>query len=138
VSVGSYYNAGAGTLKIAAAIPGDTTLDGQVAASDLNTVLKNLGQPITPGLNWQSGDFAYADQVDASDLNAVLQHLGGSLPAAVVGRGGVGGGVQFDAAVGVPQAGVAAVPEPGTLALLAAGLAVAGIAAVRRRAKIAG
>ena len=132
VSVGSYYNSASKTLKIAAALPGDALLTGQVTAADINIVLENLGGKITPGLNWQSGDFAYVGQVTASDLNIVLENLGANLPAAV----------QSDADVAVPRAsaagGPAAVPEPGTLALLVAGLALAGIVAVGRRPNRAG
>ncbi len=131
-SVGEYYNSSAHTLKIAAAIPGDCNLAGQVTGTDLNIVESHLGASITAGENWQSGDFAYAGQVTGADLNIVESHLGASFPAVEVG-----GPVQLNA--GALQAvSVEAVPEPGTLALLAAGLAVAGIAAVCRRAKIAG
>ncbi len=46
-SVGEYYSSTAQTLKIAAAIPGDCVLSGQVTASDLNTVEAHLGASIT-------------------------------------------------------------------------------------------
>ncbi len=88
-----------------------------------------MGRPLPAGENWQSGDFTYSGQVTAADLNAVEQHLGASFPSEET----VGGPIS-----GSGGGGAAPVPEPGTLALLAAGLAVAGIAAVRRRAKHAG
>jgi hypothetical protein len=77
-------------------LPGDANSDGSVDGSDLNTVLSNYGT--TSGANWATGDFNGDGSVDGSDLNTVLSNYGTSSHA------------------------TAAVPEPSTLLLAAAGL----------------
>ena len=74
---------------------GDTNLDGSVNGTDLNTVLSNYNQ----AGGWSQGDFNYDGTVNGADLNIVLSNYNQSL------------------SVG------AAVPEPSTLLLAAAGLA---------------
>ena len=80
--------------------PGDANGDGQVDVNDLTIVLSNFGQS---GKSWSQGDMDgdSTGTVDVNDLTIVLANFGKTY-----------------------SAGVAAVPEPGTLALLAAGLAV--------------
>ena len=78
---------------------GDANYDGKVDINDLTIVLANFGQT---GTTWSQGDFNADGKVDINDLTIVLANYGHS--------------------VGVSGAGIAAVPEPGTLALLAAGL----------------
>ena len=89
-------------------LPGDANGDGRVDVNDLTIVLTNFGQT---GDNWNEGDFNGDGRVDVNDLTIVLSHFG-----------------QTAAAPG--PASPSAVPEPGTLALLA--VALLGLAAVVR------
>ena len=135
VGVGMVYTGSASKATIASVLVGDLNLDGEVDATDLNKLVANLGGSVTAGQNWQSGDINYDGEIDATDLNALVANLGNNLPAAGgVQMAQVSGIAAMPSAVAAPAASVAAVPEPGTLALLAAGLAAAGIAAFRRRA----
>ncbi len=78
------------------AIAGDADLNGTVNGADLNTVLSNYNKT---GMGWYQGDFDYNGTVNGADLNIVLSNYNQHL------------------SVG------AAVPEPSTLLLAAAGLA---------------
>jgi hypothetical protein len=93
---------------------GDANLDGAVNLGDLTDVLANYNKPGT----WSTGDFNYDGMVNLADLTDVLANYNKSLQGLVVN------GSSLDAqAVGLLTAdGVKVVPEPGTLALLAAGL----------------
>ena len=77
---------------------GDTNDDGTVNGADLNTVLSNYNQT---GMDWAHRDFNGDGTVNGDDLNTVLSN--------------------YNQTLGVSSGGVA-VPEPSTLALLAAGL----------------
>jgi len=77
-------------------LPGDANKDGTVNGGDLGIVLENYDKP---GMSWSQGDFNGDGTVNGSDLGAVLQN--------------------YDQHLGVG----AAVPEPSTLLLAAAGLA---------------
>jgi autotransporter-associated beta strand protein len=93
---------------------GDANLDGAVNLGDLTDVLANYNKPGT----WSTGDFNYDGMVNLADLTDVLANYNKSLQGLAVN------GSSLDAqAVGLLTAdGVKVVPEPGTLALLAAGL----------------
>jgi hypothetical protein len=80
---------------IVAALPGDANLDGTVNGADLNTVLSNFNQI---GMGWRQGDFNYDGTVNGADLNTLLSNF------------------NQHSSVG------AAVPEPSTVLLAAAGL----------------
>ena len=80
--------------------PGDANGDKQVDINDLTIVLTNYGQT---GMVWSQGDFNGDHQVDINDLTIVLTDYGTTYSAGLKG--------------------IKAVPEPGTLALIAAGLA---------------
>jgi hypothetical protein len=82
------------------ALPGDANLDGRVDINDLTIVLAHYGQN---GMSWATGDFNGDGKVDINDLTIVLANYGH--------------------ASGASAGGIAAVPEPGTLALVAVGLA---------------
>jgi hypothetical protein len=84
--------------KLYIAMPGDCNLDGTVNGSDLNTVLSNYNQS---GQDWPHGDFNGDGTVNGSDLNVVLSSYNQSYAAG------------------------AAVPEPGTTAILIVGAVVA-------------
>jgi autotransporter-associated beta strand protein len=100
-------NGVANGVVLGLALAGDATLDGTVNVADLNKVLSNWGKT---NQTWTSGDFNYDGVVNVADLNKVLANWGKSGPPPVL----------------APMPGAAgpcsAVPEPGTLALLAAGL----------------
>jgi hypothetical protein len=89
------------SFTIATTSPGDADSDGEVDVNDLSIVLANFGK--TSGMWWATGDFTGDGTVDINDLTEVLANFGTTL--------------------GASAAGVAAVPEPGALALsLAAAL----------------
>lgn len=52
--------------------PGDVDLDGNVALSDLSTLLENFGTPF--GALWEKGDID--GDVDIADLSALLANFG--------------------------------------------------------------
>jgi hypothetical protein len=78
--------------------PGDANGDGRVDINDLTIVLAHYNQT---GMVWSEGEFTGDGTVDINDLTIVLANYGWT---------GVDGPMK-------------AVPEPGTLALIAAGLA---------------
>jgi probable HAF family extracellular repeat protein len=84
------------------ALQGDANLDGKVDINDLTIVLSNYGQT---GASWMQGcmDGDPTGSVDINDLTIVLSNYGGS--------------------VGASAGGIQPVPEPGSLLLIAAGLA---------------
>jgi len=85
-----------------ATYPGDFNLDGVVNSQDLDIWTANVGT----GTSWQMGDANYDGVVNGLDLDLWRANVG--LPQ-------LAGGALGDESV-------AGVPEPGTLALLAAGL----------------
>ena len=85
-------------LRSNAPIPGDANFDGKVDINDLTIVLAHYNQT---GATWATGDFLGNGRVDINDLTIVLAHYGQSLSASA--------------------AGIAAVPEPSVLILLAGG-----------------
>jgi fibronectin-binding autotransporter adhesin len=104
-AAGAYYAAnsggyitGNGTLTVSSQpLLGDANADGTVDGTDLNTVLSNYN--LATGMDWWHGDCNLDGSVDGTDLNNVLSNYN---QVASVG---------------------AAVPEPSTLLLAAAGLA---------------
>ena len=107
---------GTGTVTVKPAVYGDADLNGTVGSSDLSIVLSDFGKP---GV-WATGDFDYNGTVGSSDLSIVLANFGQSLPSSF----NVASYTNLDAAAinMLNAAGIETVPEPGTLALLAAGL----------------
>ena len=94
--LGYYDDTTDGLFTVMYTLYGDADLNGTVNGADLNTVLSNYNQT---GMSWSQGDFNYDGIVNGADLNMVLSNYNQSV--------GVG----------------AAVPEPSTLLLAAAGLA---------------
>jgi hypothetical protein len=101
IAGGAYYvqldSSGGG---VETCLSGDANLDNRVDINDLTRVLTNYNQT---GMTWTMGDFNGDGRVDINDLTIVLAHYNQSL--------------------GASAAGIAAVPEPGALALVLAGLA---------------
>ncbi len=82
-------------ITVAYTVYGDANLDGAVNGADLGAVLANFGS--TSG-SWYMGDFNYDGSVNGADLGVVLANFGQHVSV------------------------TAAVPEPSTLLLSAAGL----------------
>ena len=107
VSSNGHYIVGYGTnpsgqtnaFELRAVLPGDANLDGKVDINDLTIVLAHYGQT---GMTWAQGEFTGDGTVDINDLTIVLAHYGQSL--------------------GSSAGGMAAVPEPGPVAILWSGL----------------
>jgi hypothetical protein len=91
-------------VRVQVAVYGDADLSGTVDFSDLGTVIANYG--MTSGATWSQGDFNYDGTVDFSDLGIVIANYGMSLPSGLGSAPVLSGG------------GGAAVPEPGTWAML--------------------
>jgi len=117
-------------VKIAYTFYGDATLDGYVNSDDLTKVLANYLQ--MTGMVWGQGDFNYDGAVDSTDLTKVLaNYLQGPI---VPGINALSyGGLDAQAIQMLTAAGFTVVPEPGTLVLLAAGLAALLCYAWRKR-----
>ena len=110
VATGVYYvqldSAGGG---VETCLPGDANLDGTVDINDLTIVLAHYNQT---GMGWTQGEFTGDGTVDINDLTIVLAHYNQSVGAA----------------------SLAAVPEPSSVALLAAvALSAAWVIARQRR-----
>jgi autotransporter-associated beta strand protein len=100
---------------------GDATLDGTVDFTDLVRLAQNYEAP--SGGEWFNGDFNYDGTVDFSDLVPLAQNYETSLPAAAqLAQFGPGFEADFARAL-------SAVPEPGSVALVA----LTGAAAALRR-----
>ena len=87
--------------------PGDANGDGRVDVNDLTIVLTNFGKT---GATWSQGEFTGDGTVDVNDLTIVLSNYGTT-----------------------HGAGITAVPEPGSLAMVAALLFAMVLGTARRR-----
>ncbi len=106
---------GAMQVTVMSTLPGDGDLSGTVDSTDLGLVINNYNH----AGEWDTGDFNYDGVVDSTDLGFVINNYNHALPLPSEVLGG-----NLDAA-GIAMlgaAGIHVVPEPGTLALLAAGL----------------
>jgi autotransporter-associated beta strand protein len=94
----------ASQVTVMATYAGDADLSGATDVADLTALLNNYNQT---SMVWANGDFNYDGSVNVADLTALLNNYNKS----------VGGSVMADL-----NMRSSAVPEPGTIALLAAGL----------------
>ena len=95
---------------VAPYLPGDADRNGTVNGADLNTVLSNFNKTVPAGADgWALGDFEGNGTINGADLNIVLSNFN------------------------QVQSVGAAVPEPSTLLLAAAGLAGLLASAWRKR-----
>ena len=109
--------------------PGDINGDGQVNGDDFVSLAVNYTGTGGTGQTWGTGDFNGDGDVDGDDFVALAVNYTGSTGSALSQPGGLSGltwPAESPAAAGI---GSAAVPEPATAALLAAGI----VAALRRR-----
>jgi thiol-disulfide isomerase/thioredoxin len=88
--------------SITMTLAGDANLDGTVNLIDLSYVLANFDKT---GMTWAKGDFTGDGMVNMADLSKLLTN--------------------FDRTSGSSAAGISAVPEPSSVALLTAGLLAA-------------
>jgi len=116
-SVGWLDN-GDGSVAFAYAAPGDTNLDWSIDLLDISTYLAGGKYDTGEPSSWSEGDYTYDGLVDITD---VALYLGTGL---------------FDIGAYNPpsgSAGVAAVPEPGSVATMTLVMGVAAIAARGKR-----
>ena len=97
------------SANLTMATPGDANGDGGVDINDLTIVLTNYGQT---GMTWTQGEFTGDGRVDINDLTIVLTNYGQTAGSST---------------------GLAAVPEPGALAVLLSAAVVVAWAFHRRR-----
>jgi hypothetical protein len=101
---------------------GDANLDGKINIDDYGLIDSHVGQSGTV-FGWRNGDFNYDGKINIDDYGIIDGNIGaqGAPIPTVAGALALSGGVSLD--------GVSAVPEPGSMALLA----MTGAAVVRRR-----
>jgi len=100
-------------VTVMAALPGDANLDGKVDLADYGLIINNYNHPG----GWAQGDFNYNGVVNLTDYGYVMNNYHHSFDPGPIMSGAAGN----------------AVPEPGTLALLAAGLIGLLVYAWRKR-----
>jgi len=117
-----------GQIEIKYTLLGDANLDGTVNGSDFSILAANFG---TGHTNWDQGNFLYGSSVNGSDFSALAANFGqGDSGAAVaVSAADVAALDAFAVANGLPLPTLSAVPEPGTVGLIA----LAGGATLARR-----
>jgi len=110
---------------------GDLNLDGNVSISDFIDLASNFGTNGTA--TWQEGDLNYDHNVSVSDFIDLASNFGASYSGnAVVTPADIQSVASFASSIGVdPSVIGSAVPEPGTLSLLAVG--AMGLMSRRRR-----
>jgi autotransporter-associated beta strand protein len=111
---------------------GDLNLDGNVSISDFIDLASNFGSVGTA--TWQEGDLNYDHNVSISDFIDLASNFGSSYAgsAGAVSAADVQTLANFASSIGVDPGVIgSAVPEPGTLSLLAVG--AMGLMSRRRR-----
>jgi autotransporter-associated beta strand protein len=128
-ALGWTNNTTTSAVTVRVTLYGDATLDGAVNIDDLGQVLAYYNQTGT----WAAGDFNYDGTVNIYDLGKILANYNKTidLTGATVSTSDYPT-LDGAAVAALHAAGVNVVPEPGTLALLAAG-AIGWLALFRRR-----
>ena len=114
-----YLVAGDGSATVSFAAPGDTNLNGSVDVFDLVAVNSAGKYGTGTAAVWSQGDFNYDGVTNVFDLVSINS-------AGAYGQG------NYFPATPTSIGSVAAVPEPGTLGLVAAGLAALAVSRRRR------
>ena len=114
------YKADGTAVTVRATLYGDADLDGGVSINDFNALAGNFGQS---GKVWVDGDFDYDGGVSINDFNLLAGNFGQTLPASAESWAGL---LAFAAAHNdlAAFAAVTGVPEPTSLGVVAAGVAM--------------
>jgi hypothetical protein len=101
--------------------PGDVDLNGTVNRADVAKASRGFGK--LTGATWDDGDMDGNGTVDMADIIRIQNRLAGSGP------------IIINPPIDVARDAIAAVPEPGSIALVAMGAIGVAVAARRRRSK---
>ena len=112
-----FYGVTAPQLVVTMPEPGDANLDGKVDVSDLAILAANYRKHVTGG--WTQADFNNDGVVDVKDLAILAANYRYGVASDVVPAYN---GLDAAALELLSQAGATAIPEPGALVLLVAGL----------------
>jgi hypothetical protein len=115
------------TVTVMPTYPGDFNLDGSVDGEDLGVYIANK---FDTGMDWFAGDANYDDEGGVTSQDFIIE-IANRTRTLVVPAG------SLPDAVGATKLGGRTVPEPGTFALLAAGLIVTVVPIRRLRHRMA-
>jgi autotransporter-associated beta strand protein len=115
-------------LTVAYTWYGDASLDGSVDGTDLGLLIANYNGT---GKVWSQGDFNYDGSIDGTDLGLLIANYNQTLPTSISIAGSM---IDSQGIAMLTDAGIKVIPEPSSLAMLAALLFVmAGTWSIRRR-----
>ena len=116
-----YKDDGVNNLIVMATLFGDSDLDGGVSINDFNALAGNFGQ--SGNKVWTDGDFDYDGGVSINDFNLLAGNFGQTLPASSEAWAGLIAFARAHDDMAAFEA-ITGVPEPTTLGLVAAGMAL--------------